>query len=572
MLRIKQKRLVLALVIFSAVFWFFLYWNLTSFYAYHKSLRAHQEQINEIDIYSELYLANLATVKTADDQRKYDAGYHAHAFNQMLSDRLSYTRPLPDFRNQRCKDMKYSEDLPSVSVIICFYNEAMSALLRTVHTVLLRSPAHLIHEIILVDDNSDFAHLKTDLEEYIRSFLPKVKLFHTTERLGLIRARMYGAKQATAEILLFLDSHCEVNIGWLEPLLAPIHQDSLTVSVPIMDIIDADTFFYAASDLVKGGFNWGMHYQWEPLTPDLAKKIFEKPDPYDSPTMAGGLFAMNRQYFHQLGEYDKGMNVWGGENLELSFRIWQCGGRLVIVPCSRVGHIFRKRRPYGSPVQDSFTKNTLRMVHVWLDDYKRYYFHINSRAEDMEFGNINERLELRKKLNCKSFHWYLENIYPEQLSKLPDLNKQLNAQNQGNKDVIASKVIVRSRGLFKHASSGLCVTSEKTIYDKRALVHLDICKPGDKDQLWFETEQKDLRLGNVLCLDLNKDEGPYARLMKCKGSNAQTWIWSRKGNKHQLMNFGTSLCLKAMGIEPGALIKTEKCSDDPLMLFTLVIT
>lgn len=72
-----------------------------------------------------------------------------------------------------------------------------------------------------------------------------------------------------------------MNSGWLEPLLAPIYQDSHTVSVPIMDIIDADTFYYSASDLVKGGFNWGMHYQWEPLTPVLAKKIFEKPDPYE---------------------------------------------------------------------------------------------------------------------------------------------------------------------------------------------------------------------------------------------------------------------------------------------------
>ena len=45
---------------------------------------------------------------------------------------------------------------------------------------------------------------------------------------------------------------------------------------------------------------------------------------FRTPTMAGGLFAMNRKYFHTLGEYDPGLEVWGGENLEISFRVSFC--------------------------------------------------------------------------------------------------------------------------------------------------------------------------------------------------------------------------------------------------------
>lgn len=56
----------------------------------------------------------------------------------------------------RCKEKKYDYDrLPTTSVVIAFYNEAWSTLLRTVYSVLETSPDILLEEVILVDDYSD---------------------------------------------------------------------------------------------------------------------------------------------------------------------------------------------------------------------------------------------------------------------------------------------------------------------------------------------------------------------------------------------------------------------------------
>lgn len=55
--------------------------------------------------------------------------------------------------------MKVSNDLPTTTVIMTYCEEAWSTLLRSVHSVINRSPPELLEEIILIDDFSERGEL-----------------------------------------------------------------------------------------------------------------------------------------------------------------------------------------------------------------------------------------------------------------------------------------------------------------------------------------------------------------------------------------------------------------------------
>lgn len=177
------------------------------------------------------------------------------------------------------------------------------------------------------------------------------KLLKLHKREGLVAARLAGARVATGKTLTFLDAHCECSPGWLEPLLARVKEDRKKVVSPVIDIISDDNFSYIKSfEMHWGAFNWQLHFRWFALEKsELQKRQTDIAEPFRTPAMAGGLFTIERDYFFEIGSYDEEMKIWGGDNLEMSFRIWQCGGELEIVPCSHVGHLFRKSSPYTFP-------------------------------------------------------------------------------------------------------------------------------------------------------------------------------------------------------------------------------
>ena len=86
--------------------------------------------------------------------------FHQYGFNLKFSNQLPLHRTLPDIRMESCRQRRYPTNMPAVSVIIIFYNEALSTLLRNVMSVINLTPPELLGEIVMVNDNSSLPQLK----------------------------------------------------------------------------------------------------------------------------------------------------------------------------------------------------------------------------------------------------------------------------------------------------------------------------------------------------------------------------------------------------------------------------
>lgn len=339
--------------------------------------------------------------------------------------------------------------LPTVSVIMTLRNEMPDMVSLTAHSILARTPPELLVEVIIINDSDDKHSPELKVLEQVS---PKVLIIPTTQREGCARSRMIGARHARGEVLMFVDSHIEMlSSTWYQHLALPIVENPHTISSQkLQQMSDLEGHYYTDKKSRSSQFgSMDDHFLFvyqKYRFPDTPYQESPSPHhPYEMPFGPGALFAILKNEFWRLGGYDEGIYVWGAENMELSLKIWMCGGRLVQVPCSQTGHMYRfhhankwrdddfgnleqtlgfnepgEYRAYGnqkniSTINKILIRNSIRVATVWLGEARRYYYQdiFGSKYLSPEWLKYEEededmriQLQHKEQNQCHDFEWF----------------------------------------------------------------------------------------------------------------------------------------------------------------------
>jgi len=299
-----------------------------------------------------------------------------------------------------------------VSILIPYRNEKLEHIKGSLASILHYTPLQHIVEILFISDGNGPDARFTD-EIFAMSPLVNIISF-APPGVGLISAKMRGVRavSSASSVLVFLEPHIRCNRQWLEPLLARIRRYPNVLAMPALDLISQDDFArYQSGATGQWRFEWNFNLVYvNPGQEQGGKEAFL------SPATSGGIFAIRKDWWEAMELYDEGMFGWGGDHVEATLKVWRCGGHIEVVPCSRVGHLFRDEagRPYSVEI-DQVVKNYARVAEVWLDEWIDHFYKVKPEARQMVVGDLTEARRVRETLQCKNMTWYLEHVATEML-------------------------------------------------------------------------------------------------------------------------------------------------------------
>lgn len=205
------------------------------------------------------------------------------------------------------------------SIVIITYNRK-NDLRECIDSILNQS--YVPDEIIIVDNNS------TDgTENYFKSELknPLVKYIRLDKNLGVAGGRNYGIKQASGDILVFIDDDSLIEpINAIEKIIKKFEEN------PEIGIIAFKIVNYHTKTI------------WREEFPHIDKSLNPEEE-FETTYFIGAGHAIRREVFKKCGLYPDDY-FYGMEELDLSFRVIDKGFKIVYFPKVLVWH---KKSPLG---------------------------------------------------------------------------------------------------------------------------------------------------------------------------------------------------------------------------------
>ena len=336
-------------------------------------------------------------------------------------------------------------------------------------------------------------------------------------------------------MLVFLDAHVAVSKNWLIPLshtlMQPEHDKA--VVYPAVDVIDPQTGKFIKSGNVVGGFDWSLSFRWENVenvenvdtntaranqksrgrlpmvttsstrsrsdyTPtDTHTHKRTEDDPLASPATPG-MFAIKTGFFKYIGGFDTNLKPWGQENIELSLRVWLCGGSIIRQPCARVAHKYdhlfeAATASAGNSISSSSVdKNVLSVAEHWFgQEYKeivhkaRFTGRVPYTVEVTQDARMPKQFKYTAPVvngDCQKIDWYLTEVYPGLLSDIPTVEKDYLAYVHSDYlgDAL-SPVLTQYKGI--HDEEHLVRFPNNPLLSQRSLTREEVRLQTNRDRL-----------------------------------------------------------------------------------------
>jgi GT2 family glycosyltransferase len=228
---------------------------------------------------------------------------------------------------------------PRLSVIVISRNEGLW-LRTTVENLVDTLPEK--SEVIVVDDASGDGSA-----DFLRRRRRGPRLLRAPG-LGVARARNFGARRTSGEVLVFVDAHVRLGKGWWQPLVEALRERAAGAAAPA--VADTET---------PRVFGYGFTLPEADLVPRWLKR--RSVTPFHAPVLPGCCLAMSRLVFESTGGFDEGLRGRGGVDAETGVRLWLLGYENWVVPESKVWHLFRRAAPYSVSRTDVM-HNRLRLA------------------------------------------------------------------------------------------------------------------------------------------------------------------------------------------------------------------